>query len=115
MGAKILSETAISMNQLQEELTVIKKRDKELSFRSAKTDEYLQQFSDLEPKKAKDLFHKIEKLEIPRLKESHIIKIVDLAPKSIDGLKVILQGYTITITNDNMKKIVELVTEASGK
>ena len=35
----------------------------------------------------------------------------NVAPKTIDELKVILQGYTITVNNENIKKIADTVNK----
>jgi DNA-directed RNA polymerase subunit F len=32
-------------------------------------------------------------------------------PRTVEDLKVILQGYTITLTKDNMQKIVDEVAK----
>ncbi|MBL7054323.1 hypothetical protein ISS05_01030 [Candidatus Woesearchaeota archaeon] len=109
----IITETPISMYDLKEELAKIKKRDKELNFRAAKTEEYLQQVMSF--KKAGELYDKLTKLDIPRLREQHIKKIIDLLPKTVKDLKVILQGYTLTINNENAKKITDAVNKFSDK
>jgi len=106
---KIISETPMNMNELKKELARIKKEDKELNFRAQKTEEYLQQFCELDDKKIKELYDKIDSLKIPRLKDIHIQKMTDLTPRSIEDLKMILQAYTITVNNDNLKKIVDAV------
>lgn len=106
-SGKIMNEEPISMAQLKAELESIKKRDKELSFRSNKTYEYLTHFTKI--KGFDNIISKIEKLNIPRLKKNHIIKIMDTMPKSVNDLKVVLQGYTLTINNENMKKILEVL------
>ena len=96
---EIMSETPINMAQLKEELAKIKKRDKELNFRATKTEEYLNQFVTL--KNPNELVEKLTKLDIPRLKENHINKIVDTLPATVKDLKVILHG--------NLKKIADTV------
>lgn len=101
----IISENPISMDELKKELDKIKKRDKELNFRGVKTEEYLQKA--VLQKKSDELYEKIVKLNIPRLKDTHIKKIIDIMPTNVKDLKVVLQGYTITINNDNAKKIVD--------
>ena len=106
---EIIQESPISMADLKEELSKIKKKDEKLNFRAEKTEEYLNQFTILSLKKYQELKEKLEKLKIPRLKEEHIIKIVDLVPLSAEEVKSILQGYTITVTNDNLKKIADCV------
>ncbi|MDP7180106.1 MAG: hypothetical protein QF824_02465 [Candidatus Woesearchaeota archaeon] len=106
--ANIISEKPINVLQLKEELDQIKKRDKEeVSLRINKTEEYLHNFTSL--KNAKKLEEELTKLEIPRLKEQHIHKIIDILPKTVKDLKLVLQEYTITVNNDNMKKIVDVV------
>ncbi|TKJ17897.1 hypothetical protein CEE44_05245 [Candidatus Woesearchaeota archaeon B3_Woes] len=106
---EIIQDTPISMAELKEEINKIKKKEGKLNFRAEKTEEYLNQFTILSSKKEQELKEKLEKLKIPRLKEEHIIKIVDLVPGSAEEVKGILQGYTVTVTNENFKKIAECV------
>jgi DNA-directed RNA polymerase subunit F len=105
----IISETPITMCELKKELERIKKRDKELNFRAAKTEEYLQQITIF--KKADELYEKLVKLNIPRLKEQHIKKIIDILPTTVKDVKVVLQGYTLTVNNENAKKIVDAINK----
>ncbi len=106
---QIISETPINTYQLKKELENIKKKYNELNFRANKTEEYLNQIA--VHKNSDELFDKIMKLNIPRLREHQIHKIIDIAPTTVNELKVILQGYTITINNELMKKIVDTVNE----
>ncbi len=106
---QIISDTPINIYQLKKELELISKRDNELNFRANKTEEYLNQIITL--KNAEELFDKIVKLNIPRLKEQHIHKIIDIAPTTLNELKAILQGYPITVNNESMKKIVDTINE----
>jgi len=105
---KVISEEPVTMAFVKKELEKIKKRDEELSFRSGKTVEYLNQFTD---KGADKLLEKLKALDIPRLKEEHIVRLVDVKPISVKDLKTILSNYPLTITADNMKKIVEAINE----
>jgi len=111
--AKTLSEKQISMAELKGELEKIKERDKELNFRANKTEEYLNQLTIA--KKADEITKKLTALNIPRLKEQHIKKIVDIVPTTIKDLKVVLQNYTLTVNNENMKKIVDIVNSFIAK
>lgn len=110
---KIVSETAISVYQLKKELERIRKRDNELNFRASRTEEYLNQIATL--KNSEELFEKIASLNIPRLREQYIHKIIDIDPTTVNELKVILQSYTITISNESIKKIVDTINEFSDK
>jgi DNA-directed RNA polymerase subunit F len=106
----ILEETPLTMTELKEDLKKVKKRDEELSFRGNKTEEYLNLFVTLKPAEVKELTEKLEGLNIPRLRDIHFVKIIDLLPPTIEELKVLISGYNITINNDNCKKIVDLIT-----
>ena len=111
----VLDEKPINMSELKEEVEKIKKRYKELNFRVQKTGEYLNEFMPLSGNKGKELFDKLMKLNIPRLKEIHINKIIDILPSNINELKAVLQAYTLTISNENLKKIVETVSSFVGE
>ncbi len=107
MQAKIISEAPITMAELKDGVAKIRKRDGEPSFRVIRTEEYLNAFDVLNFKESQELFDKLMKLNVPRLRDIHICKIIDIMPKDANDLKLILQGYTITVSNDNLKKIMD--------
>lgn len=111
MKATIISEEPISVYDLKADLDKIKKRDKELGFRAQKTEEYIQTFAKLDTKKVEELKKKLEELNVPRLKIEHICKLVDIMPADDDDAKLVLQSYSITITNENLKKIADVIKE----
>lgn len=108
---ELIKETPITIVELKEHLKTIKKRDEELNFRAGKTEDYLNNFVTIKPKEAKELIKKLKELNIPRLKEEHIAKIIDLLPDHPEEVKSTLQGYTITVTKENLKKIADVVSE----
>jgi DNA-directed RNA polymerase subunit F len=110
MSIKILSEKPVTMAEVKSDLEKIKKKSEELNFRANKTYSYLQDFSTISEKKAKDLYATIEKLNIPRLKEEHIVKIIDTLPKYKEEVKSLLSGYTITVSTESAKKIADAVS-----
>jgi DNA-directed RNA polymerase subunit F len=112
---QVITETPITMAELKDELEKIKKRDSALNFRAEKTQEYLDQFVTLKSKDAKELFKKIEDLNIPRLKPEHIVKLIDIMPATADEVKVVLQGYTITVTKENLKRVADAIQDANKK
>lgn len=111
----ILSEAPIGMAELKAELMRIKERDEELNFRGQKTAEYLSYFIEYDVKVIAKLSEAITNLEIPRLKSEHITKLLDLLPRSADEVKMVLQGYNLTITKENVSKIAETITELLDK
>ena len=101
---EIIQETPLTLNELKTKLDAVKKRDKELSFRSNKTSEYLTGFTE---KKKEDLKKKIQDLEISRLKDRQIVKIVDVQPEDIESLRTLFVGENLTLKQEDMKRIIE--------
>ncbi|MEK6874593.1 MAG: hypothetical protein AABX52_02485 [Nanoarchaeota archaeon] len=111
MRPELIKETAISLCEAKSLLDQIKDRDSELNYRSAKTAEYLDQFSYLLAKKAKECFKQIEELNIPRMRETHINKLIDIQPKTVEDVKLVLSAYTLTLKEEHLKKIVSILEE----
>lgn len=111
MKATVTSEEPISMYDLKKHIEDIKKRDAELGFRAVKTEEYLNSFAKLDHKKAEELKKKIEDLNIPRLKSEHICKLIDVMPNDAEDVKLVLNAYSITVTNENIAKIADVIKE----
>ena len=109
--ATIINEEALSMAELQTEIKKIQKRDEEVNFRVSKLGEYLSRFLTLKKSEHAELVKKITALNIPRLKPLHIIKIADLTPTTAEDIKLVLQGYPLSVNNDNIKKIAVVVKE----
>ncbi|MBS3137297.1 hypothetical protein J4232_02600 [Candidatus Woesearchaeota archaeon] len=107
----IVEEVPMSLIEVKEEIEKIKKRDKELNFRVTKTEDYLNSFVKNSYKEHKELVEKLTALNIPRVKESQICKIIDLMPNTPESVKLLFLGSTITISEDNAKKIAKVVEE----
>lgn len=106
---KIINETPISTAELKKRLEAIKKRDKELRNKATKTMEYLNTFTNLKPKEAEEIKKKIINLNIPRLKDRHVIKVLDIMPQDMESLKMIFAGENITIKQEDLNKILEVI------
>ena len=107
----VLEERPINLAELKATLDNIEKRDTKLGFRSTKTKEYLKKFSKLEEKKADELMQKIKALDIPRIKDRQIIKIIDLLPTELDEIRMIFSNETTSISPENMQQILNVVKE----
>lgn len=113
--AEVLEKNPIGLVELKKELAAIKKRDGELNFRAQRTEEYVNELTKLNQKETAELLKKLRDLELPRLKEEHICKITDIVPQSEKQLKLILSGYTLTVSNDNLKKIMGVLNDYKPK
>lgn len=104
---EIIEEKPLTMVETRELLSQIEKRDKELPTRTQKTKEYLNKFAKLSIKEVNELKEKLLKLNITRLKERTIAKLIDVNPKDIDSLRTILTAENLTLKQEDLQKIVE--------
>jgi len=111
MARKVLSESPTNAAEVKKLLEDIKEHDKELTFRAQRTHEHLETIGVLSLKKAKELEAALMKLDIPRMKEQHVHKLIDVQPKTTDDVKLMLQGYALTVTNENCKKIADAIAD----
>lgn len=105
----IISEKAIDIYEVKKELKQIEKNEGELSFRSQKTKEYLDDISQMDNKKVKQVRDDIVALDIPRFKDEYISKIIDVKPLNVDDLKQLVSSFGVTVKDDFLKKIVGIL------
>jgi len=108
---EILNKTPLSLAEVKSKIASLKKRDAELNFRANKVNDYISAHNILSQKSAKELETKLTELEMSRIKDIHIKKIIDLVPETTDDLRTILSSYNISLSSDNMKKIIDVVKD----
>nr|MBA4404710.1 hypothetical protein [Nanoarchaeum sp.] len=104
---KVINERSISLPELDNYVQEMKKRDKELNFRAKKVEEYLKVVP--KTKDYKKLTKELEDAQIQRLKPKLITLIINILPEDTDSLKTILTGENITLKEEDLKKIVDIV------
>jgi len=83
-----------------------------LNYRAIKVEDYLNNSANAPyAKKFDELFEKLAKLELPRIKDIQIKKLIDIGPKNLNDVKIILQGYNISLSNENVQKILDVFKE----
>ena len=107
---KIIDERPITLSHLKAEIDRIS-QETGLTFRGEKTKNYLEGFATEDPKRVEELREQIEGLNIPRLKDRHIIKVLDVMPTDIDSLKILFSGETLTISDDDLKRILDVIPQ----
>ncbi|MDP7520806.1 MAG: hypothetical protein QF567_01070 [Candidatus Pacearchaeota archaeon] len=70
---------------------------------------FIKKFVKLNPKDASELKDKLNKLDLMKLKEEHIAKIIDIFPENAEDLNKIFVG--VSLNEDETKKILETVKE----
>lgn len=106
---EILKEEPITLGEVKDKLNSIKKKSKELSVLATKTKEYAEHFVKLDKKKIKELKGKLEDLKIPRLKLRHYVKLIDILPDEIDSLRAVFVGETVTVKQEDLNRILEVI------
>lgn len=109
MDVEIISETPLSRVDIKTKLEEYKKKKVELNFRSNKVLEQITETTKLKKKEAEDLKKELEELDIARLKDKQIIKLIDILPKSSDSIKSLFAGDNITLKQEDVVKIEEVV------
>jgi len=106
-----IEQKSLSLVDVKIKLEKIEKRDKELNYLSNKAKEYLEIFVKLNLKQKKELEKKLSGLDLTRLKEEHIAKIIDFLPKTVDDLKIVLTAYPLSMPKKDQEAIVNAVKE----
>jgi DNA-directed RNA polymerase subunit F len=70
---------------------------------------FLKKFSKLSPEKAKTLKKEIVALNIIKIKNRHIAKIIDILPEDSDDLKKIFVGEDISLDQNESSNILNVV------
>lgn len=106
---EVVNQVPVSLSELKDFLDKQKKEKKELNFRENKVTEYLQSFDTIKVKDLGSIKKEITELNVGRLKDKHIIKIIDLAPEDTESLKIILSGENLTLKQEDLGKVVEII------
>lgn len=105
MKEKIIAERPITGAELK---TMLEKRT-ELGFRAQKTLDHLQQAVKIT--KPQELYKKLEGLEVPRLRDVHFCKLIDVMPVTPDDVRLVLSPFNVTIVKENLQKIADTIKE----
>ena len=105
----VMEQKPVTMLELKDKLSNIKKSGKELNFRADKVHTYLDEFLAGSKKTSQDLYKKLSELKIQKLKERYIVKIIDTMPEDQDALKTIFVGETSTFKQEELKQILDAI------
>lgn len=109
MELDVQSLNPVTMTELKAKLESLKGASKDVNFRAGKVLEFLNELHLIDAQRADELKKKIAELNVPRLKEKHIVKIIDLMPATPDDLKALLVGENITVKQDDLVRIVDVL------
>ena len=105
---EIVSKEAIPQIEVLDQIKK-KAKDTELTYREEKTMEYLKKFSKMKMTEYKKAKSELISLEIPRLEEEHIVKILEIMPKNGTELRAIVSHSGTVLVDENVTKILEVL------
>lgn len=112
---ELLEKHPMNVVEVKTALESLKENGVELNFRAQKTEEYAQDFAKISVKDARELVEKLKGLEVPRLKDTHMNKLVDIMPTSEKQVKIILGAMNLSPTAEQCKKIADAIVEYAPK
>ena len=108
---QFIEEKGLSLVDVKIALYKMEKRDTTLNYLSTKSKDYLESFVTLSASKQEELQKKLLDLQLTRLKEEHITKIVDFLPTTVNELKIVLLAYPLSMPKKDQESIVAVVQE----
>jgi len=112
MNPEFIEEQTLDLLTVKGMLNKIEKRDKEINYRSNKVKEFLDHFTGrLSQVKRDELHKKLTGLKLTRIKEDHMVKIIDFLPKDVEELKIVLQAYPLSLPKKDQDAIIKVVKE----
>jgi DNA-directed RNA polymerase subunit F len=103
---EIIKETPVSLTELKEKFEALPKK-KEPAMRAKKMEDYLTHFAKYKSKEVREIKEKIKQLNLIRLNERCIGKVLDLHPEDIESLRMILTSENITVKPEDITRILE--------
>lgn len=105
---EIVSKKEISQSEV---LDIInnKQDETELTYREEKVQDFLKKRTPLSMEEFSTLKKELESLDIPRLEDSHFIKIIDIMPKNGTQLRAITSHTGVILVDENVTKILDVL------
>ena len=107
---EIIAEKAVSWAEARKILEK-KAKEKELGYEQKNALEHLRKFSKLSETKINEMVEELQKNE--RLKDRHVMNIVNHMPKDIDELNILFTSEIITLSEEDKKAILKTVSKFS--
>ncbi len=110
---QIISEEIVTLGEVRELLEEVKKEreneSKELGYELRKAISHAEIFSRLDAKKSRELMDELLKLE--KMKPEIAVRIADILPMSNDEVRSIYAKERYTLSEPELKQILELVAK----
>jgi DNA-directed RNA polymerase subunit F len=83
--------------------------EKELGYEQKNALEHLRKFCKIPESKAQKILNELRKIE--KLKDKHIVNIMNFLPENLDDVRIIFANERVVLTEDDKKKILKIVKD----
>lgn len=105
---EVKSEKPISWVEVKKILTK-KEKEKELGYEQKNALEHLRKFCKISQQKAEKIMAELRKIE--KLKDKHIVNIVNFLPENLEELRIIFAHERVVLSDEEKKKIIKIVKD----
>jgi DNA-directed RNA polymerase subunit F len=110
----IVNEELLTIAEAKELLEKIRferaDEEEELGYELRRTIHHVESFAKLSPQKARELVNKL--IELEKMKPEIAVRIADTLPASYDEIRSIYAKERFTLSEEDLRQILDLVTEA---
>ncbi len=100
----ILDRQALNLNEIQKIIENLPESEKRTQM-----EVYLKKFLKTKPEKAKRIKEDLKALDLLKIKNEHIVKIIDLMPKDVSDINKIFTD--VSLTEDETNKILDVINK----
>ncbi len=108
MEIDVIEQKPITMAELKEKFDAIKTEKGDLNFRANKVHTYLQDFVEIKKEEADAICQRLIALNL-RLREKHIVKLIDMKPEDTETIKALFIGEAISLKQEEIKQILDAI------
>jgi len=101
----------VSLTEVKNILKKVSKEREEMLYEQKIALEHAQRFAKLPLKKVQDMIKELEKLDF--LQEKHAYKVADILPKTVDDVKTLFAKERLSIGENEIKKVLDIVAKYS--
>ena len=79
--------------------------------KSNMTSAFIKKFTKISGAEAEKIFNDLKKLNLEKLKDEDLVKIIDFMPEDADSLRKVFMGSDISLEQDEITKILEITNK----
>lgn len=109
---EVINQKPIHSSNVYEEI-VSKSQNREQTYREEKILDYLKKTNKLSKTNFELAFKELVALEIPRIEEKHLVKILEIMPKNGTELRAIISHGGVVVVDDVVTQILDVIKKYS--